>query len=202
MPHAARLAQAYDRVAHTWPERMLALGYLAAYRGFVAAAGPVQAENVLDAGCGAGDFAAAWRAERGAGAALTLLDPSPAMLARAAKRLGGPGTYAIRGDLDGLRGLGPQDVILCAHVIEHLADPGAGLAAMGRVLAPGGRILLIVSKPHWCNRLIWLRWRHRSLAPPEVRRMIAAAGLCCRAEHTFATGPPSRTSLGYVATRR
>ncbi len=179
---------------------MAALGYPAAYRGFVAACGPGRAETVLDAGCGAGDFATAWCAVRGQAGQLTLLDPAPAMLAQAIARFQGERVRAICDGLGALEGCGGQDVILCAHVIEHLDDPGAGIAALGRALAPQGRILLVVSKPHWCNRLIWLRWRHRTLAPREVRRLIAGAGLVCHAEHAFAAGPPSRTSRGYVLT--
>lgn len=198
MQTTSQLRAAYDRAAGGWSGRMAALGYAAAYRGLVAAAGPFGAATVLDVGCGAGDFAAAWQAERGTGARLTLVDPAPGMLAQAAARFAG--AEVLCDGLAALRRLAPQEVILCAHVIEHLDDPGAGLAAMRAVLAPGGRLLLVVSKPHWCNALIWLRWRHRSLAPAEVRRLIAAAGLCARAEHAFAAGPPARTSRGYLVT--
>lgn len=131
-------------------------------------------------------------------ARLTLVDPAPEMLARAAARFAK--AEALCDGIPALRHLAPQEVMLCAHVIEHLDDPDAGLAAMRAVLAPGGRLLLVVSKPHWCNALIWLRWRHRSLAPAQVRRLISAAGLACLMEHAFAAGPPARTSRAYLVT--
>ncbi len=34
------------------------------------------------------------------------------------------------------------DTVLCSEVLEHVADPGAALAEIGRVLKPGGRLIL------------------------------------------------------------
>jgi 2-polyprenyl-3-methyl-5-hydroxy-6-metoxy-1,4-benzoquinol methylase len=34
------------------------------------------------------------------------------------------------------------DTVLCSEVLEHVADPGAALAEIGRVLKPGGRLVL------------------------------------------------------------
>lgn len=202
MTDFATLSQSYTAAAPGWQARMDALGYLAAYRGLVDAHAPTGAPRVLDAGCGAGDFAAAWRAVRGDPSALTLLDPSPGMLARAMARhgLGAMRPVGVAGTLDTLSDLPEQDVILCAHVIEHLADPVRGLRQMRAALKPGGLLLLVVSKPHWCNRLIWLRWRHRSLPPVAVRSMLTGAGLTLCSDHGFLKGPPSRTSHAYIAT--
>ena len=91
-------------------------------------------------------------------------------------------------------------MILAAHVIEHLADPAAGLARLAGWLAPGGSLLLVASRPHWCQWPIWLRWRHRWFAPDAVAAMADAAGLRLAALHRFPAGPASRTSLGYHLT--
>jgi ubiquinone/menaquinone biosynthesis C-methylase UbiE len=181
---------------------MDALGYLAAYRGLVAAHAPDGPVRLLDAGCGAGDFAASWRAERGEPASLTLLDPSPGMIAKAMARhdTGSLRPLALVAKLDDLPPCPQYDVILCAHVIEHLDAPLHGLHRMRAALAPGGRILLVASKPHWCNRLIWLRWQHRSLPPARVRALVAGAGLIVRDDHGFPNGPPRRTSHAYHIT--
>jgi ubiquinone/menaquinone biosynthesis C-methylase UbiE len=192
----------YDAAAPWWQARMGALGYFAAYRGLVATHAPRKPSRVLDAGCGAGDFAAAWRAERGDPLYLTLLDPSRGMLDRAMARHGTATLrpLAVAGALDDLLPCPKHDVILCAHVLEHLAAPMHGLHRMRSALAPGGLMILVVSKPHWCNRLIWLRWRHQSLAPARMRALVAGAGLMLRDDHGFPTGPPSRTSHAYIIT--
>jgi glycosyltransferase involved in cell wall biosynthesis len=40
------------------------------------------------------------------------------------------------------------DTVVCANVLEHVADDGAALRAMQRVLEPGGRVILIVPALH------------------------------------------------------
>ena len=78
----------YDHAAPRWGRRLQALGYPAAYRGFVAArlAGLLPGP-VLDAGCGAGGFAAAFATVAGEPSRLVLLDASAAMLAAAGRAL-------------------------------------------------------------------------------------------------------------------
>ncbi len=88
--------------------------------------------------------------------------------------------------------------ILASHVIEHCDDPGDALARLAGHLAPDGRLILSVSKPHWCNWLIWLRFRHKWFRPDTIRDLASNAGLTRIAVHHFSSGPPSRTSLGYV----
>lgn len=96
----------------------------------------------------------------------------------------------------------PQDALLAAHLIEHFADPAAALAEMATLLRPGGRLWLVVSKPHWCNAIIWLQWRHRTYGPEEIARLVRLAGFAVERTYAFPSGPPSRTSQGLVATRR
>jgi SAM-dependent methyltransferase len=51
----------------------------------------------------------------------------------------------FRGDILDVRALGRAfDVILCTGVLHHMADPGAGLAALRDVLAPDGVIVVMV----------------------------------------------------------
>ncbi|WP_410056058.1 class I SAM-dependent methyltransferase [Roseobacter sp. HKCCA0434] len=103
----------------------------------------------------------------------------------------------------GLEEAGPArfDCVLAAHVIEHFADPLGALTRMRDLLRAGGRLYLVVSRPHWCNVLIWLRWRHRTFGEGEITGLVARAGLDVTALHRFTSGPPSRTSIGIVADR-
>jgi 2-polyprenyl-3-methyl-5-hydroxy-6-metoxy-1,4-benzoquinol methylase len=199
--HPSQQVGHYDHVASLWQNKMTRLGYAAAYRDAVATLLPwhLPSQRVMDVGCGAGDFAAAFAANRGPIAILTLADPAIAMLSAAKARLSRSARQlsAQARPIESLLAVPRQDVILCAHVIEHCADPAAALRRLGSILSPAGSILLVVSKPHWCNWLIWLRWRHHSFSRAEVLALIAVAGLCCTADMAFSRGPPSRTSHAY-----
>jgi hypothetical protein len=92
-------------------------------------------------------------------------------------------------------------LVLGAHVIEHCADPTQALAKMYDLLAPGATLLLVISRPHWCQWFIWLLWRHRWYSEIRVRQMAKAAGLPCPICHRFTAGPPQRTSFGYSFSR-
>jgi SAM-dependent methyltransferase len=112
----------------------------------------------VDVGCGDGlaTAVAAARCENTPGARLSIigLDWSCTALDRARRR----GVPVVRGAIDG-SGLplasGSVDVVIMSELIEHLVDTDAALAEAGRVLVPGGRLLL--STPNlaaWYNRVL------------------------------------------------
>lgn len=95
--------------------------------------------HVLDVGCGGGHLAAALERP---GRAVVAVDVSPAY-ARAAQR-----RYerlrVVIGDALALPFRDATFAAVCSHEhVEHLADPRRGLAEQWRVLAPGGRLLLV-----------------------------------------------------------
>jgi SAM-dependent methyltransferase len=100
--------------------------------------------RVVDIGCGEGQVA---RRLADVGAAVVGVDPSRAQLQNA---LGVP-----RSDIAYVQGLGEAlplasrsvDGAVCCLVIEHTLDTDAVLAEAARVLAPGGRFLLVVNHP-------------------------------------------------------
>lgn len=201
----ADLTRRYDRAAGIWGDKMRTLGYYDAYLGFLSSSVPREdpKARVLDIGCGSGAFAEAWAAIHGPAPQITLLDPSAPMLDRAIAALSQRGltparAEALLGDY-AAGGPAPFDHLLAAHILEHCPDPGAALAEMRSLARPGAKLWLVASKPHWCNAIIWLQWRHRTFQPDEVADLLSGAGWSLEAEYAFPSGPPSRTSRGYRA---
>ncbi|WP_299653883.1 class I SAM-dependent methyltransferase [uncultured Tateyamaria sp.] len=191
----------YDRAATGWQDGISKLGFLAAYAELMrATAPPTPAPSVLDVGTGTGAFAQAWSAAHGAPATLTLTDISPAMLETASARL--PNAITIIAPLGPeLNTLPPQDVVLCAHVIEHIDDPKAAFGMLFDRVASGGMLVLALSRPHWCTALVRWRWGNAAYPPGHAHTMLAEAGFTDITLHPFTSGPPSRVSHGYIARR-
>ncbi|APX11728.1 class I SAM-dependent DNA methyltransferase [Tateyamaria omphalii] len=191
----------YDAAATGWQDGISKLGFLAAYADLMQAAhAPPSQPRVLDVGTGTGAFAGAWVDAHGTPACLTLTDISPAMLDTASARL--PQARTIVASVGKTPDdLPPQDVVLCAHVIEHLDDPNASLTWLFERVAPGGILILALSRPHWCTALVRWRWGNAAYTPEHARTMLAVAGFTDIALHPFTHGPPSRVSHGYIARR-
>ncbi|MXQ08487.1 methyltransferase domain-containing protein [Alphaproteobacteria bacterium GH1-50] len=181
---------------------MRSLGYYDGYLGFLSAPGLAggTAVDVVDMGSGTASFAEAWIAVNGVPRSLTLVDPSRAMLdrGRAALSRRGVAPETVAAKLGETPRLSANE-LLVAHVIEHCPDPARAVADLAAMLRPGGRLRLVVSKPHWCNVIIWLQWRHRTFTEAEITRLITDAGLIVETTYAFPAGPPSRTSRGLVA---
>lgn len=199
MTQAQPLASQYDRVANGWGDKMRALGYTDAYLGFLASGARAQpGDRVCDVGCGTGAFAQAWAGIYGPSSRLTLMDPSAQMLARAQSALRGE-ALAVQAGIETFQPKAAFDHLLMAHVIEHVPDPTAALRQLRDWVQPGARLWLVVSKPHWCNAIIWVQWRHRAFREDEVARCLEDAGWRLEETYAFPSGPPSRTSRGYAA---
>jgi 2-polyprenyl-3-methyl-5-hydroxy-6-metoxy-1,4-benzoquinol methylase len=115
-------------------------GYFGNARADVVAALDRPLGRVLDVGCGAGAVGPGLRragAEHLTGVELV---SEAAALARAHYDVVLEGR--IEDALDQLTG--PFDTILALDVLEHLVDPGALLAALAKVAAPGGRLQISV----------------------------------------------------------
>ncbi|WP_299625746.1 methyltransferase domain-containing protein [uncultured Tateyamaria sp.] len=194
------MQRVYDRAASGWQDGIAQLGFLAAYDHLMAQVDLARpAQRVLDVGTGTGAFATAWTAHHGQPKHLTLMDISPAMLDIAAARLPYADTQANA--LGDKVQTPPQDVVLCAHVIEHLDDPSLALTWLFDRLTPGGTLVLAMSRPHWCTALVRWRWGNAAYTPTQATQMLRAAGLQDITPHRFPGGPPARVSCGYTARR-
>ncbi|MGR3722909.1 class I SAM-dependent methyltransferase [Abyssibius alkaniclasticus] len=201
MSDISHLSRRYDRAANRWQAKMDRFGFGPAYRHMLGqVALPARPLVALDAGTGCGTFAGAALDFGLSFAQLDLLDPSARMLAHASEMVGARAPLrCFATDIASHEPAACYDLILCAHVVEHCADPVATLAQLRAMLAPGGTLLLAVSKPHWCSLIVFLRWRHRCFEPAEMRGLLARAGFETTRGHPFPSGVPSRVSHGYCA---
>jgi SAM-dependent methyltransferase len=152
---------------------------LPAYGKAVEIAGLRAGDLALDVGCGTGRALPALAAAVGPAGRVIGLDLTPDMLtaARAAGR-GGCGSL-ILADARCLPIVdAAADLVFAAGLVQHLPDPGAGLAELARVTRPGGRLLLF----HPSGRAALAARHGRTVRPDEplnednLRPLLTAAG--------------------------
>jgi ubiquinone/menaquinone biosynthesis C-methylase UbiE len=198
------LAERYDLGADKWTMALNRLGFPAAYRNLFSELDLyIRDKDICDVGTGCGDFVAALTQIGGPSNSLTLVDPSHKMLAQATNRLKSAcrNLHTNARKLESLKGVSKFDIILGAHVLEHLTEPEEGLQKIFQLLRPGGRLVLSVSKPHVCQWLIWLKWRHRWFRSQHVTELLDRTGFTGISVRDFPCGVPARCSHAYVATR-
>jgi S-adenosylmethionine-dependent methyltransferase len=156
--------------------------------GLVTETGRAQLD-IVDAGGGTGGFAVPLA---GLGHTVTVIDPSPDSLAAAQRRAAEIAVplRAIQGDVADLPGVvGEQgaDLILCHSVLEYVDAPSAAMAAIARVLRPGGTVSVLAASA--VAAVV-----HRALAGrfDEARRLLSAigTGLAAQDESAEAMGRP------------
>jgi S-adenosylmethionine-dependent methyltransferase len=114
--------------------------------GLVAETGRARLD-IVDAGGGTGGFAVPLA---GLGHLVTVIDPSPDSLAAAQRRAAEIAVplRAIQGDVADLPAvIGEQgaDLVLCHSVLEYVDAPEAAMAAIARVLRPGGAVSVLAA---------------------------------------------------------
>ena len=131
--------------------------------------------RVLEAGCGAGRFT---ELLVGAGALVHSIDLSDAVDANR-RNIGERANYAVaQADIRALPfPAGSFDVVLCLGVLQHTPSPEQSIAALWRMVAPGGR--LVVDHYTWTlSRLTKLtpfyRMILKRLPPVRARRITDA----------------------------
>ncbi len=158
----------FDRIAPVYDamNRLMTAGLDLRWRRLAAAAAVRPGDRVLDAACGTGDLALADL--RAGAAAVTGLDFSPRMLARARRKSGA--VEWLEGDLLSLPFAdGSFDAATIGFGIRNVSDLELGLAELRRVLRPGGRLAVLeITRPRgllsrfyslWFGRLVPLLGR-------------------------------------------
>jgi ubiquinone/menaquinone biosynthesis C-methylase UbiE len=134
----ARLAPIYDAKWSFYIE--------ATIRETVARLGLRPADRLLDVGCGTGALLQ-HLAQQHPATQLSGVDPVPEMLANARRRLP-PDVELREGWAERLPFADQEfDVVVSCNVLHYVREPVAALREMGRVLAPGGRLVIT----DWCD---------------------------------------------------
>jgi SAM-dependent methyltransferase len=158
--------------------------------------------RLLDYGCGSGWYAARMR---DLGWHVTAMDFNADSLRLVSQRYRIP---TLVGSLPHMRTApGSFDVVTMGAVLEHLADPHRVIDSVGRVLAPGG--LLVITVPcisSWGFRTFGPHWygldlpRHLlHFTPPTLRRLLESHGLEVQECHMVARGSWLRQTLKSAA---
>jgi 2-polyprenyl-6-hydroxyphenyl methylase/3-demethylubiquinone-9 3-methyltransferase len=148
--------------------------------------------RVADVGCGGGLLAESLAA---AGARVTAIDLAPAMIqvARLHARAGGLEIDYRCEPVEALAASEPAgfDVVTCMEMLEHVPEPAGTVAALARLLRPGGRLfvstlnrnlrsfLVAIVGAEYVARMIapGTHEYERLIRPAELARWARAAGL-------------------------
>ena len=160
--------------------------------------------TVGDLGCGTGQVAAALAPFV---TRVIAVDRSGEMLQAARRRLRGAGNVDVRrGELEALPiADGELDAATLLLVLHHLPDPAAALNEAGRVLRPGGRLLIADMLPHDREEYrqqmghVWL-----GFGDEQLRRLLGVAGFDQTRIVPLGTDPDAKGPALFVAaaTRR
>jgi ubiquinone/menaquinone biosynthesis C-methylase UbiE/DNA-binding transcriptional ArsR family regulator len=177
---AAQAADYFAQNAERWDEiRSLYTSESAVEAAILEAAGEGPFEQLVDLGAGTGRMLTLFadRARRSAG-----LDLSRQMLNIARGNVAAAGLAGCElrhGDIFDTRlADGAGDLVIVHQVLHYLGEPAAAVAEAARLVAPGGRLIIVDFAPHGLE-FLRAEHRHRRLGffDDEMERWLAAAGL-------------------------
>lgn len=201
---ATAAAAYFETVAPSWDRiRSLYVSESAVESAIARAAGPGPFDRVVDLGTGSGRMLTLLgsRARTSIG-----LDLSQNMLniARANVAKAGLDKVELRhGDIFATRLPGQSaDLVLVHQVLHYLVDPAAAVAEAGRLVSPGGKLLIVDFAPHDLEQMRE-EHQHRRLgfADEEIGRWLAEAGLDASASIALPPDTAGLTVTIWTATR-
>ncbi|HPD13483.1 MAG TPA: class I SAM-dependent methyltransferase [Planctomycetota bacterium] len=173
---------AYHWLAFSRDPRNHDLLTAARYRAVLDAVRIRDGMSVLDVGSGDGALTYMLY-RRNPNGQTSCVEPDLTGRALAAEMLRRKGASVKVLDALALVGDGTQDVVVCADVIEHVADARGLLADMRRVMRPNGR--LVLSTPVRLTEFVQAREHVREFFPGEFSRLVGES--LCVTQHAFCT---------------
>ncbi|HEY3887655.1 MAG TPA: metalloregulator ArsR/SmtB family transcription factor [Caulobacteraceae bacterium] len=173
-------ADYFARNAAHWDElRSLYVSETDVEAAILAAVGPGPFHRVIDLGTGAGRMLSLLGPVAHSALGLDLSQQMLNIARRATSDAGLAHCELRHGDIFATQLPGAcADLVVVHQVLHYLADPAAAVAEAARLVAPGGRLLIVDFAPHG---LEFLREAHQhrrlGLSDAEMDRWLAAAGL-------------------------
>ncbi len=181
------LADRYDHAAETWSRTAERFRLDVAYRTALSrggitsiATGSNEPASILDCGIGTGALSTALHRARSDRAYFVGIDTSSEMVARAEDTFRNSG---IEGDVWQANveaipfGDATFDIVLAAHVLEHLPDPSVGFREMVRVLKPGGHLFFCATRPSLFGTFVQVHWRTWSVSERRGLKWLRDCGM-------------------------
>jgi enediyne biosynthesis protein CalE5 len=138
--------------------------------GVIARAALRPGQRVLDLGTGTGAVAAKAAAAVGSEGSVLAIDPSPEMVALAARRAARPGTDPFRIELGTAEAIPAEDesfdAALASLSLMYATDRAQAAAEIARVLRPGGRLAAAVWGGPDVSDIVLFQQTAGSFAPP------------------------------------
>ncbi|PIG90531.1 class I SAM-dependent methyltransferase [Gloeocapsopsis sp. IPPAS B-1203] len=184
-PTNDQLRQMYNKAAPRWHAYLQLFGY---HRAYVKLFRSLQKcgmltlsdrSSVCDCGIGTGALSLSL-AQTVDHLKIVGVDISPAMLAKARQLLNQAEVnhQVCQGDVRLLPfNDNTYDLVMSAHMLEHLPNPDRGIQEMVRVLRPKAPILIVVTLSGLLGSLIQLQWGNDCLTPEILVAMMTKAGL-------------------------
>lgn len=177
-----RLAEMYDDSASGWEQSIDRMGYQDAYARLASTcfannmfSDISEGANVLDGGIGTGALSNAFMPYFRE-ANLTGIDISSAMLANAHANIEAD-TQLKQASITALPFADNTfDMVMSAHVVEHLSNPAEGIRELLRVLKPNKPFVLVATRRCLVTTFLSLKWNFSPILKMNAIRWLRQAG--------------------------